>query len=123
MAIAVVLKCSECSTIRQGALRPDEKEITCPACGRRMQNLTAEEIGEIAAVQKKQRLYCIISLVLFAVAATCLVLWIGQPGSGWVSSDKGLQPSEGLLAGAGACGLASIICGCIASMKRYVVEF
>jgi len=122
MAIAVVLKCSECSTIRPGALKPEEKEITCPACGRRMQNLKSEELAEIGTVQKKQRLYCVISLVLFALAVACVVLWIGEPGK-WVSSDKPAQAADGLLIGAAALGVVSLVCGIIGSLKRYVVEF
>ena len=122
MAIEVVLKCSECSTVRQGDLRPEDKEITCPACGRRLQNLDAADLAAIREVQKQQLLYCIISLLLFAVAAVCLVFWTGAPGK-WVSGSQPAQPALGLLVVAGACGLASIVCGWIASRKRYVVEF
>jgi len=122
MAIAVVLKCSECSTVREGNLRPEDKEITCPACGRRMQNLAAADLTAIVEVQKKQLLFCIVSVVLFAVAVACLVVWTGEPGK-WVSTDKPEQAANGLLAAAAACGLASIVCGWLASRKRYVVEF
>jgi DNA-directed RNA polymerase subunit RPC12/RpoP len=120
MAITVVLKCSECSTIREAGLKADEKEISCPACGRRMQNLTEAEHAQIEAVQKKQRLYCIISLVLFALAIACLVYWTGGK---WVSDGKQPEANQGLFIGAAVLGLGSLVCGWIASVKRYVVEF
>ena len=128
MAIAVVLKCSECATVRDAYLRPGDKEITCPACARRMQNLTAEELAEMQAVQRKQGLLCAVSVALFAVAVACLVLSMGDPGKwapGKMAAEAGAGQSagSGLLIGAVICGLASLVVGFLGSMKRFVVEF
>lgn len=122
MAIAVKLRCSECATVREARLNPDDKELVCPACGRRLQNLTAQEHSEIETIQKKQRLFCIIALVFFGLAAVCLVLWMGSTGT-WASSDSRPEASMGLLVGAAVCGIAAIVLGVLGSLKRFVVEF
>jgi DNA-directed RNA polymerase subunit RPC12/RpoP len=122
MAIAVKLKCSECSTVRQASLTPDDKEIVCPACGRRLQNLTAQELGEIEAIQKKQLLFSIISVVLFVLAAVCVGMWVGDSAS-WISKDGRADANAGLSIGAGVCALASMVVGYIGSRHRFVVEF
>lgn len=128
MAIAVVLKCSECATVRDAFLRPGDKEITCPACARRMQNLTADELAEMQAVQRKQGLLCAVSVALFAVAVVCLLLSIGDPGK-WAKTKEAIEAGAGQFAGQGLliggiiCGLASLVVGYLGSMKRFVVEF
>ena len=68
MPIQCRLRCSECTTVRDVVLKSEDRDITCPVCGRRIQNLTAEEHREVEAVQKKQQLFGIISLVFLALA-------------------------------------------------------
>ena len=81
MAITVKVKCSECSTVRELCLQPDseQKELACPACQRRNNNLTADEYREIETVQKKQSLFCIIAMVLFVVGSVALALLRSKP--------------------------------------------
>jgi DNA-directed RNA polymerase subunit RPC12/RpoP len=122
MAIAVKLRCSECSTIRFAELKVDDKELVCPACGRRLQNLTAAEHQEIETIQKKQRMFSIISLVLFVLAVVCLILWIGGPDS-WVSKEARPEPNIGTFLGMVVCSVASLVLAILASLKRYVIEF
>jgi DNA-directed RNA polymerase subunit RPC12/RpoP/ABC-type multidrug transport system fused ATPase/permease subunit len=122
MAIAVKLKCSECSTVRQARLTPEDKEIVCPACGRRLQNLTAQELGEIETVQKKQLLFSIISVVLLVIAAVCVGMWVGESGT-WPSADARPEANAGFFFGAIICAVASMVLGILGSMKRFVVEF
>ena len=123
MAIQVKLKCSECAIVREADLKPDDKEIICPVCGRRMANLTPDEHREIGQVQSKQRMYCIISIVLFAIAIACLVLWVGTDPAKWVSGKESQEANMAMLLGALACALGAVIIGAIGSAKRYVVEF
>ncbi|MGD0094031.1 MAG: hypothetical protein ABSE73_29325 [Planctomycetota bacterium] len=126
MAVAVVLKCSECATVREASLNPGDPEITCPACARRMKNLTDEEFGEIQEVQKKQRMLCIVAVALFAAAVVCLV--VGMSGR-WAFNKQDIEAGAAqfnrapLLIGAIACGLAAIVVGVMGSRKRFVVEF
>jgi len=122
MAIAVKLKCSECATVREVCVKPDDKELVCPVCGRRMQNLTPQEHSEIEAIQKKQRLFCILSLVLFVIAIVCLIFWVGKPST-WASSDTRPEANMGGFIGAIICALASMVLGILGSLKRFVVEF
>ena len=122
MAIAVKLKCSECTTIREACVKPEDKELACPVCGRRMQNLTSQEHSEIEGIQKKQRLFCIISLVLFVIAMVCLGFWVGGP-SNWASAESRADAQMGGFIGAIICGLASLVVGILGSLKRFVVEF
>lgn len=126
MAISVKLRCSECETIREANIKADEKDITCPVCGRRLQNLTAAEHGEIEGVQKKQRMFCIISIVLFALAVVCIAMWmIGGDTAAWASSDASAtsEAKAEFFIGAIVCMLASIVLGVLGSLKRFVVEF
>jgi len=131
MAIAVRLRCSECTTVREEKLDADAKEIVCPVCGRRIQNLTADEHAEIEASQKKQFLFSVIGLVCFALAVVCLYLWAGDAAT-WVSTDdqnywttigKTPEPNVGFLAGAIICALTALILGTLGSRHRHVVEF
>lgn len=121
MAIKVRLRCSECTTIRDVSLKEEERDISCPVCGRRIQNLTADEHAEIMAVQKNQQLCGIISLVLLGLTALCFYLWTGDSGS-WVSG-KATEPNVSFFAGAIICSLGSLVLGILGSRKRFVVEF
>ncbi|MCY3024001.1 MAG: hypothetical protein NTW87_33905 [Planctomycetota bacterium] len=116
------LRCSECSTVLEKVLAAEEKELVCPACGRRLQNLTAEEHQEIETLQKNQRLYSIISLVLFILAVVCLVLWMVKTGD-WPSNKDRQEASIGFFAGFAVLGIASMVLAFLGSRKRIIVEF
>jgi DNA-directed RNA polymerase subunit RPC12/RpoP len=121
MAIKVRLRCSECTTIRDVEIDAEERDISCPVCGRRIQNLTADEHSEITAVQKNQQLCGIISLVLLALTAVCFVMWAGDTST-WPTT-KNTEPNVALFAGAMICALGSLVLGILGSRKRFVVEF
>jgi len=126
MAIAVKLRCSECETTYPTDLNPEEREIVCPVCGRRMQNLTQAEHSEIEAVQKRQQLLGIIALVFFALSVVCLIMWMGSNWSYKVDAGRVQVPPEantGLMIGTFVCGLITAVLGGMASAKRFVVEF
>lgn len=134
MGIQCRLRCSECATIRDVDLKPEDRDITCPVCGRRIQNLTAEEHREVEAVQKKQKLFSIISLVFLAFTVLCIILWAGDTGS-WISgyvvgpdgkavaSATPKTAQEGFFFGAVVCSLVTLVLGILGSLKRFVVEF
>ncbi len=135
MAIQCRLRCSECTTIRDVVLKSEDRDITCPVCGRRIQNLTAEEHREVETVQKKQQLFAIISFVFLALAVTCVILWIGGAGD-WLykvtpSADLKIPASisppnkanDGFFFGAIVCFLVTLVLGILGSLKRFVVEF
>ena len=121
MAIKVRLRCSECTTIRDVEINAEERDISCPVCGRRIQNLTSDEHAEITAVQKSQQLCGIISLVLLALTFVCFYLWMGDTAT-WISG-KATEPNTGLFGGAIICALGSLVLGILGSRKRFVVEF
>ncbi|HYG74905.1 MAG TPA: hypothetical protein VEK08_07875 [Planctomycetota bacterium] len=121
MGIAVRLRCSECATIRDVDLKAEERDITCPVCARRIQNLTAAEHEEVAAVQKKQKLFSLISILFFVFAAVCIVMWVGGTET-WISGKAG-EPQSQFFIGAMVCALVSIVLGVLGSLKRFVVEF
>ena len=134
MPIAVKLRCSECFTARETELKAAERDITCPVCGRRIQNLTEAEHDEIETVQKKQRLFSIIALVFFALSIACFVMWIGDT-SAWVSGRQigpdgaavaasgPIEPQVAMLAGSIVFLLVTIVLGGLGSRSRFVVEF
>jgi hypothetical protein len=123
MAVRVKLRCSECETILEKDLVADEKEIVCVVCGRRMANFSADDFQQMETAQKSQRTMAIISLVLFAIAVICVLLWVGVGDTGaWVSGVSN-EANMGAMIGAVVCALASLVVGIIASMKRIVVEF
>lgn len=130
MGIQCRLRCSECATIRDVVLNAEERDITCPVCGRRIQNLTTEEHREVEAVQKKQKLFGIIALVFLAFTVVCIILWVGDTGS-WTSGmgadGKPLTgpkvANEGFFFGAIVCSLVTLVLGILGSLKRFVVEF
>jgi hypothetical protein len=121
MAIDVKVRCSECATIREVVLNPEERDITCPVCGRRIQNLTDEEHREIETMQKNQKICSIVSVVLMTLTAVCFIMWAGDT-TGWVSG-KSQEANAGFFFGAIICGLGSLVLGIMASRKRFVVEF
>ena len=126
MAIAVRLKCSECSTIRPVSLNTETKEIVCPVCGRRIQNLTDAEHSEIEGTQKKQLIFSIISLVFFGLAMVCLFLFMGDTWTYKAASKTVTAPPEanvGFFIGTLVCGVVAAVIGAIGSAKRFVVEF
>lgn len=130
MAIDVKLRCSECSTTRPVLLNADLKELVCPVCGRRIQNLTQEEHAEIAAAQSRQRVFAIISMVFFALAIVAVFMWVGTSWAYKVehtASKTALiappEPNMGFMVGALVCGLVAMVVGALASSKRYIVEF
>jgi peptidoglycan biosynthesis protein MviN/MurJ (putative lipid II flippase) len=115
------LRCSECGTLRDSKLNTEDKDIVCPVCQRRIQNLTEEEQDEMLGVQKKQGLFGIISLVLFGLFLLLICMWMGH-GKDWISG----MPKEETLAmfyGAIVVGIASIVLGILGSWRRFVVEF
>ena len=125
MAINVVLKCSECATVQEATLTPAEKDIVCPSCGRRMTNLPPGDQAEIEIIQKKQRLHCIISLVLFFLTVVCLIWWIGGRADALPNKATGLRVEMNVapLIGIAIFGIASLVLGILGSRKRFVVEF
>lgn len=122
MAIAVKLVCSECSTTRDASLNSDEKEISCPSCGRRINNLTSNEHGEISDVQSRQRMLTIIAFVLLAISMVCCVMWVGGTDT-WKSSTSQAPANMGFLIGFILTGIAAMVTGAMGSSKRFVVEF
>lgn len=116
------LRCSECGTIRDTALNTDDKDIVCPVCGRRIQNLTGDEHSEMTAVQSKQGLFGIISMVLFALAVVLIVLWAGAT-SEWPSANKVREANVAMFWASLVCGLASMVLGIMGSWRRFVIEF
>jgi len=134
MSIAVKLRCSECATIREADLKAEERDIICPVCARRIQNLTAAEHSEVESVQKKQRLFGIIAIVFFIFTSICIVMWIGG-SSAWVSGKQltadgkiidaagPIEAQASFFFGAIVCGLVTLVLGILGSMKRFVVEF
>jgi hypothetical protein len=121
MDICVKLRCSECDTVREAVLKPDDKEIFCQVCARRMANLPEEDLEAIAAGLKQQRVMSIISIVLFVLAIVFVALWMGDSGKWTAQASK--EADAGMFIGAAVCALASMIVGIIGSMKRYIVEF
>lgn len=134
MGIEVKLRCSECETIREVELKPEEKEIDCVICGRRMANLTGEEFQEITQQQKSQKTMGIIALVCLFISVICVVMWAGDT-AGWTSgvmltaegkpapATGPIEPNMGMFIGFCVTGLATLVLSIIASMKRHVVEF
>lgn len=116
------LRCSECGTIREGRLNTEDKDIVCPVCARRIQNLTPEEHDEMLAVQSKQNLFCIISLVLFALCVALFVFWTGDVGT-WASGAKDREAGAALFWAGLVCGIASMVVGIMGSWRRFVIEF
>lgn len=116
------LRCSECGTIRETKLNTDDKDIVCPVCARRIQNLSNEEQNEMAAVQSKQNLFGIISIVLFSLAVVLIVLWAGAT-SEWPSANKVREANVAMFYASLVCGLASMILGIMGSWRRFVIEF
>lgn len=133
MAIDVRLLCSECSLIRDVRIKEDHKELMCPLCGRRLQNLTEEELKEVEQVQKKQQLCSFVAIAFFVLATVCAIMWAvnGCPVSGMQYQPDGklvaaigdIKPNDMLLIGGGACALVGIVLAAMASRKRFVVEF
>lgn len=122
MAVSVKLRCSECSTIRDAQLTREQKELSCPVCGRRIANLSEGELSEMEAVQKSQLILNLVAIVLFLGAVGCLVMWAGA-GSGWTSAKDQPPANQGFFIGAIVCMLISLITGVMGSLKRFVVEF
>lgn len=130
MGVQVKLRCSECATVRPVALSTEQKELVCPVCGRRIQNLTLEELGEIEAVQKKQQIFTAIAFVFFGLSIASMVLWAGN---GWAYKIEKtamktalIAPRDaemGFMVAALVCGLIAMVVGSMASSKRFVVEF
>jgi DNA-directed RNA polymerase subunit RPC12/RpoP len=134
MPIHVKLRCSECETVREEDLKMEEPEITCPACGRRMANLQQNEYVEIENNMKKQQLFSIIGIVLFAVAVILLIMWAvphtiqadkadTQPFTDWVSGKGTQQANTGLFIASLVLGVAAMVLSIFASLKRYIIEF
>lgn len=135
MPIHVKLRCSECETVREEDLKMEEPEITCPACGRRMANLQQNEYVEIENMLKKQQLFSIIGIVLFAVAAILLIMWAvphtipqDKPEAttvftDWISGKGKLEANTGLFIAALVLAFAAMVLGIFASLKRYIIEF
>ena len=133
MAIAIKLRCSECETVREVELKPEEKEIACVVCGRRMANLPEEDQVQMEHAQKSQRMLSIVAVALFVIAIICVCVWAG--GSPWISgkvsgaegklvdAQGAIDPGMGPLIGAIVCGVGALVVGIMASLKRFVVEF
>jgi len=122
MAIAVKLICSECSTTREALLNTDEKEISCPSCGRRINNLTANEHTEISDVQSRQRMMTIIAFVLLVLSAVSCVMWVGGATT-WKSDIAQPKADMTFLIGFLVTGIAAMVTGAMGSSKRFIVEF
>lgn len=133
MPVRVRLRCSECETLRDDDLKMEDTEITCPACGRRMANLQQNEYVEIESQLKKQQLFSIVSIVVFAIAIILLIMAVvphSVPGAkadsfsiDWVSGSKSTSNPSGLIIAAGVCGLIAMVLAVFASLKRYIIEF
>jgi DNA-directed RNA polymerase subunit RPC12/RpoP len=120
--IKTKLRCSECGTVRDGKLNTDDKDIVCPVCARRIQNLTPDEHNEMLAVQKKQGLFCIISIVLFVLCAGLLLFWTGETAT-WASGAKSREANAALFWAGMVSGLAAMVVGIMGSWRRFVIEF
>lgn len=132
MAILVKLRCSECETVREVEFKPEEKEIACVVCGRRMASLPEEDQVQMEQMQKSQRTLSIVAVILFVIAIICVCVWASTaPWTGKVVGADGklvelqsaIEPGIGPLIGAIVCGLGALVVGIMASLKRFVVEF